>query len=131
MQARDIMTTFPIALESKTRIADAIEIMQENDIRHAPVLRGRTLVGILSDRDLRALWRPGSDMHGDGRIYDRKVEDFMSTDPVTVEAETDLDDVIALLIDHRIGAVPVLDAEGTMVGIVSTIDILRAAQGKL
>ena len=67
----------------------------------------------------------------DGRVYDRKVADFMSSGPLTVEAETDIDEVIELLLEHRVGAVPVVSSEGTLVGIVSYVDVLKAAHGRL
>jgi len=132
MLARDIMTNSPVCVTSRTRLKDAIEVMYANDVRHVPVLDHQRLVGILSDRDLRALWDPALDVEvRDGRVYDRMVADFMSANPITVEAETDLDEVIEALLEHRVGAVPVVNAEGVLVGIVSYVDVLKAAHGKL
>jgi len=131
MRAIDIMTPNPVTLDARQRIGHAIEIMQEHDIRHAPVLRDGALIGMLSDRDLRALWRPGSDLGGGGRTYDRVVEDFMSTDPYAIDAEAELDDVIDHFLDTRFGAFPVKDADGALVGILSVIDVLKAASGRL
>lgn len=132
MLARDIMTTSPVCVTARTRLKDAIEVMYANDVRHVPVLDHQRLVGILSDRDLRALWDPALDVEvRDGRVYERVVSDFMSANPITVEAESDIDDVIELLVEHRVGAVPVVNAEGVLVGIVSYVDVLKAALGKL
>lgn len=132
MLARDIMTNSPVCVTPKTRLKDAIEVMYANDVRHLIVLEHERLVGILSDRDLRALWDPALDVEvRDGRVYDRKVADFMSSGPLTVEAETDIDEVIELLLEHRVGAVPVVSSEGTLVGIVSYVDVLKAAHGRL
>jgi acetoin utilization protein AcuB len=130
MLARDIMTTSPICVSIRTRLGEAIQVMHENDVRHLPVLEGQRLVGILSDRDLRALWDPALDVKiGDGRVYDRRVSEFMSSDTLTVAEEDDIDTVIETLIDHKVGAVPVVDAEGLLVGIISYVDILKAARG--
>jgi len=132
MLAREIMTTSPVCVTAKTRLREAIEVMYANDIRHVPVLDHERLIGILSDRDLRALWDPALDVElRDGRVYDRTVSDFMSADPLTVDAEADIDDVIEMLVEHRVGAVPVVSAEGTLVGIVSYVDVLKAALGRL
>lgn len=131
MRAIDIMTPNPVTLTARMRIGEAIALMQEHDIRHAPVLRDGALVGMLSDRDLRAIWSPGGDLAGDGRIYDRRVEDFMSTDPYTVSPETELDEVIDHFLDTRFGAFPVVDEDGALAGILSVIDVLRAASGRL
>lgn len=131
MLARDIMTTSPICVTIRTRLGEAIEVMHENDIRHLPVLDGERLVGILSDRDLRALWDPALDVRvGDGRVYDRRVSDFMSSDLITIAEEDDIDTVIDTFLDHKVGAVPVVDADGTLAGIISYLDILQAARGR-
>lgn len=131
MLARDIMTTSPICVTIRTRLGEAIEVMHENDVRHLPVLDGERLVGILSDRDLRALWDPALDVRvGDGRVYDRRVSDFMSSDLITVAEEDDIDAIIDAFVDHKIGAVPVVDADGTLAGIISYLDILQAARGR-
>lgn len=131
MLARDIMTTSPICVTIRTRLGEAIEVMHENDIRHLPVLEGERLVGILSDRDLRALWDPALDVRvGDGRVYDRRVSDFMSSDLITIAEEDDIDTVIDTFLDHKVGAVPVVDADGTLAGIISYLDILQAARGR-
>jgi len=132
MLARDIMTTSPICVTIRTRLGEAIRVMHENDIRHLPVLENQHLVGILSDRDLRALWDPALDVKiGDGRVYDRRVSEFMSSDTLTVAEEDDVDLVIDTLVEHKIGAIPVVDAEGMLVGIISYLDILQAARGLL
>lgn len=131
MLARDIMTSAPVCVAARTRLGEAIQVMYENDVRHLPVLEGQRLIGILSDRDLRALWDPALDVQiRDGRVYDRRVSEFMSGEPLTVQEEDPIDGVIDVLVDHRIGAVPVVDADGMLVGIVSYIDILKAAQGR-
>lgn len=131
MLARDIMTTSPICVTIRTRLGEAIEVMHENDVRHLPVLEGERLVGILSDRDLRALWDPALDVRvGDGRVYDRRVSDFMSSDLITIAEEDDIDTVIDTFLDHKIGAVPVVDADGTLAGIISYLDVLQAARGR-
>jgi len=132
MRARDLMTTSPICVSSRTRLGETIETMYANDVRHLPVVDGTRLVGIISDRDLRALWDPVMNVQiGDGRAYDRRVSDYMSRDPVTVEEEDEVEEVIDLLLEHRVGAIPVVDADGMLVGIVSYMDVLKAARDKL
>ena len=132
MLARDIMTKSPVCVTPRTRLKDAIEVMYANDIRHVPVLENERLIGILSERDLRAVIDVAFDPDvNDGRLYERRVADFMSSDPITVEEESDVDEVIEALLEHRVGAVPVIDAEGGLSGIVSYVDVLRAAIGRL
>ncbi len=132
MLVRNIMTPSPVCVEPRTRLKDAVDLMYAADVRHVPVLEGRMLVGILSERDLRSLWDIAFDPTvNDGRLYQHRVAEVMSHDPVTISDEDTIDDVIDLLVEHRIGAVPVIDADGALTGIVSYVDVLRAARGKL
>ena len=129
--ACDLMTTDPAALSPTATLREAVEIMHRLDIRHLPVVNAdRELVGMLSDRDLRALTIPyfvgGEDAGYVRRAMDAQVSSLMTSDVLSVEAEADLAEVVDLMLDHKIGAVPVTDAGGVLVGIVSYMDVLRA-----
>src|SRR5690606_37685093 len=66
------------------------------------------------------------DQEGADAVLDLPVSRVMNTDLKTVSSEDDLDDAIELMVEHRIGAVPVIDpSTNGLVGIVSTIDALR------
>lgn len=67
---------------------------------------------------------------GDARIFHSRVSDFRTASPVTVELESEIDEVIELLLEHRVGALPVVDAEGTLAGIISYVDVSKAALGR-
>jgi CBS domain-containing protein len=131
MRATDLMTPDPITTHPRRPVGDALRLMHDHDVRHLPVVDDGRLVGVLSDRDLRALWWAGFDGTADGRLRDRTVEDFMAHDPYTVATEDDVDSLIDAFLDTRYGAMPVLDADGGLVGIISVIDVLRAAHGRL
>ena len=134
MRAADLMTEDPITTTPAATVAEALEQMYANDVRHLPVVAHGRLVGMLSDRDLRGLFVPDSDVAGlfDTTRLTTRVADLMSSNPLSVSAEADIDDVIELLLEHRIGAVPVVNAsDDALVGIVSYTDILREAQGRL
>ena len=85
---------------------------------------------MLSDRDLRSLSFPmfvGSEYAGDmRRALDAKVSELMSSDVLSVEVEANVSEAVELMLEHKIGAVPVVDADGVLVGIVSYMDVLRA-----
>ena len=71
--------------------------------------------------------RPGViDVHQ----LDVRVTELMTGNPVSVGPETDIDEVIEVMIDNRVGAVPVVTGD-ELVGLVSYVDVLRAAIGKL
>ena len=136
MIARDLMTPDPLTVTPKTSLAEAWDLIREAEVRHLPVVEAGILVGMLSDRDLARV-----DMarllktHGATALTEAlasPIVEVMTTQVVSVEPDTDVGDVIRLLIDHRIGAVPVTDA-GTreVLGIISYVDVLRALQSVL
>jgi CBS domain-containing membrane protein len=85
---------------------------------------------MLSDRDLRALSIPHTaNQEWLGEFFretlDAKVAGIMSGNVITIDEETETTTVIELMLEHKVGALPVLNAEGALVGIVSYIDVLR------
>jgi acetoin utilization protein AcuB len=131
--ARDLMTYNPVTVSADASVAEAAEILHEMDIRHLPVVDKGALVGILSDRDLRHIDEQLlAGVEGPGAVDARRavpVARVMSTDVIAVDQETNVGEVIGILIETKIGAVPVIDRHTRqLVGIVSYIDVLRAIQ---
>ena len=133
MMARDVMTPNPVTVTPQTTLAEVWDVMREADIRHVPVARSGILIGMLSDRDLaaldvgRVLTTEGADALR--RALARPAVAAMSADVISVEPEADLGDVIDLMIENTVGAIPVaLPDTREVVGIVSYIDVLRAVQ---
>jgi acetoin utilization protein AcuB len=89
-----------------------------------------SLVGMLSDRDLGPLLRTSAEeADAEGTILplsQRRVADYMSADVVSVEADTEMREVIETMLEQHIGALPVVDGEGNVTGIISYVDVLRA-----
>ncbi|MBZ0117865.1 MAG: CBS domain-containing protein [Sandaracinaceae bacterium] len=132
MVAEEIMTDDVVTLSETATLGEALQIMQERDIRHVPVLRANgELVGMLSDRDLRSV---GAALVSDIESLDRMrarlgapVSSLMSADIVSIERETSLADIIETLLEEKLSALPVVDEETSeLVGIVSYVDVLRA-----
>ncbi|HWO11262.1 MAG TPA: CBS domain-containing protein [Polyangiaceae bacterium] len=131
MVVSEIMSEKPYAVRVSDRIATLRAKLKEADIRHLPVVEAGQLVGIVSERDLPPLFL-GTDGEVSPDPDSDSVVAIMSSDVVVVEPETEVDDVIDLMIEHRIGALPVVEAGSRhLVGIVSYIDVLRAAKGAL
>lgn len=117
--AGEIMTSEVTAIRETTPLRRAVKALAELDVRHLPVINGaHEVVGILSDRDLTPI-------EDDKERLREPVSKLMSSDVLTVGLETDVDDVIDLLTEHRIGAVPVVNADGRLAGLVSYVDVLR------
>ncbi len=112
-------------------LLEAVAIMVERGVRHVPVTDERgQLVGILSDRDVRtAIGDPLEALRQDlTELEDTKVSGVMTTDVIAVEEGTPLDEVARLFIDEKVGALPVTDTSGRLVGIVSYVDVISALQ---
>jgi acetoin utilization protein AcuB len=135
MTARDLMTPKPVTVSPQTSFGEVWDLMRDMEIRHVPVVQAGTLLGILSERDLalldvnRVLTVEGADALR--RDLATPVVDVMSADVITVEPETTLSDVVAVFLESKVGALPVVEPSGEVVGIVSYIDVLRALQDGL
>ena len=136
MSAQDLMTPNPVTVTSKASVAEVLDLMREQEIRHVPVVDGDTVVGILSDRDLahcditRLLTVDGAEALR--RELSMPVVNLMSSDVIAVGPEAELIDVIDLLLEHRVGAVPVVRPEtGELIGIISFVDVLEALRDSL
>ena len=126
MIAVDVMTENPRTILETDSVSDALEVLATLDIRHLPVVDDSdTLVGMISDRDLGPLMRNYDEASG------RKISEYMSADVVSVDEDADLREVIETLLEQRIGAVPVIDGDGKLTGIISYVDLLRTYAGEL
>ena len=134
MLAKDIMTENPVTATELMSVAEALGMLYELDVRHLPVVRGSELAGIVSDRDLRSFTQPSEDEAIDAieRARAANVGNFMNTDPVRVDPETNVREIVELMLLHRVGAIPVCDLDtGDLLGIVSYVDLLRVLQETL
>jgi acetoin utilization protein AcuB len=116
MQMIHIMTRHPETIRTDETLARAKEIMDVAAFRRLPVVRDGELVGMLTERDLRA--------HS-GYLESTKVNAVMSTPVVSVRTDTTVQEATRLMLRHKIGGLPVVD-KGKLIGIVTTIDMLRA-----
>lgn len=133
MRIAEVMTPDPFTLEPESTVREALKAMQSMDIRHMPVTRGNTLVGIVSDRDLREYTLPTLLKFEEPDVareqLDTAIGEVMRTDTLAVEAEEELSEAVGLMLDHKVGALPVLDSvTGDLVGILSYMDVLRVVQ---
>ncbi|MGC9196622.1 MAG: CBS and ACT domain-containing protein [Syntrophobacteraceae bacterium] len=120
-----------IAVGPQMSIVAARQTMVQNGIRHLPVVNEEgILIGIVTDRDLRTAMP--SDVLGQTesieaqRLASIKVEDIMSTRPVTISPSQTLEDALLMIEMHKVGAFPVVDQDGKLKGILSVRDLMRA-----
>jgi CBS domain-containing membrane protein len=133
LRAEDMMTRNPVTVDLTGTVQDAADLMFAADVRHIPVVTNRTLVGMISDRDLRSyvLPRPEKIFRADeerGRMA-MNVGAVLQSDVITVLPDTPGAALMDILLDGKIGAVPVLAPNtGELIGMVSYIDVLRAVR---
>jgi CBS domain-containing protein len=126
---RDPPTVTPLS-----PLLEAVGIMVDRGVRHIPVLDDeRRVIGIISDRDVRtAIGDPLEALRGDlPELEELRVSGVMTTHVTTVSESASLAEVAHHFIDERIGALPVVDGQQHLVGIVSYVDVIRALQETL
>lgn len=131
MLVRYWMAERPMTLGKDENVVAAAEVMRAQHIRQFPVVdAGGRVVGIVSDRDIRdampSKYLPGSISVEQGiSLADLKVSKIMTEEPLCIRPETAMDAVADLLSKHKIGALPVVDADGILVGIITEVDVFR------
>ena len=127
MKVVDLMTSDPLSVTTVETIGKAEELMGENNIRQIPVVNGQELVGIVTDRDVRAYLSDAlvADPEARARALQTPVGDIMTTGPLFIAPDDDLKDAVEMLIEQKFGAIPVVDEAEGLVGIVSYVDVLR------
>lgn len=130
MEVNQIMHTDVAVLTPQSSLRDVAELMRERDVRHVPILESGKIVGIVSDRDIRLYVADLFQSQGETEIEANRraltIRNIMQTKPLQVDPSADVDEVVDLLLEYKIGAVLVSDSQGALRGIVSYEDILRA-----
>lgn len=136
MIVQEIMSPDPYAAQVTSTIREVMRVLTEADVRHVPIVENGALVGIVSDRDLRS-FMPSALLELDRpreieQALNQPISTVMNADVVCLHPESDLLEGIDLMIEHKIGAIPVVDDRSDdLVGIVSYVDALRAAREAL
>jgi acetoin utilization protein AcuB len=124
------MTPNVITIDQGVSIMKASKVMQEHGIRHLPVTKNGRLTGIISDRDLKEA-QPSKattlDIHEMYYLLDKlKVKEIMPKSLYTTTAMSPVDKAAALMLEHDISALPVVDIKGNLEGIITNWDVFRA-----
>ncbi len=134
MNVADLMTHAPYFVGPDTTVQGALDLLDEHDIRHLPVMDpSGMLLSIISDRDLRPITDP--DVVGDADLVAvllaRPVEAVLKRLAVAVHPEDTAAEAARVMVDERVGALPVVDEDsGDLVGILSYVDLLNGVFGE-
>jgi CBS domain-containing protein len=126
LQVKDLMTTRVRTLSPETSIGLAQSEMRAARFRHFPVVdeKGR-LLGVVSDRDLYR----GTTREGEGRS--RAVKEVMTTRMQLVRPSTPAHRAVRMMLEHKIGMLPVIDERRGLVGVITESDFLAVAEAAL
>jgi acetoin utilization protein AcuB len=133
MKVIDVMTKNPLVMTPDETIGQAEEMMTENRIRQLPVVEGCALLGIITDRDIRSFLAGSTLLDPDERekALGTEVREVMTAHPLTLSPDDTLRDAIELLVEDKIGGIPVVDEAEGLVGIVTYVDVLRCFLNRL
>ena len=122
MRARDIMTRDPQCCRREDTARRAAEIMRDQDCGVIPVVdESRRVIGIVTDRDLAVR------VIASGKSVDTRLNEVMTPGAKCCSADDDLRDVERIMVEAQIRRIPIVDAGGRCIGIISQADIARAA----
>lgn len=132
MRVRELMTATPITVAPESTVVDARHLMATRRFRHLLVVEGERLVGIVTDRDIRLnLPSPATSLSVWELNYllaKLTVGGVMSKGVLVVDPDRPVADAARIMMEHKIGALPVVDG-GRLIGIVTETDFVRAMAG--
>jgi acetoin utilization protein AcuB len=115
------MTRQPWTTTSQTTLAEAQEIMRARQIRYLPVIDDGKLIGIVSARDLHVLRSVAG-----VSLHETRVTEAMSAPAYAVLPGAPLDAVVATMSEHKYESAVVLQEDGEVAGVFTTVDACRA-----
>lgn len=123
--AKDIMTKDIFSLDNKTTIEEAYNFLKDNKITQAPITSfGKRMIGILNKKIILNLIM--DDIENIKNILNKKIEDIYLPEIITAEPLADVRSVVKVMLDFKIDAIPIVDEDDVLLGIVSKTDIVRA-----
>lgn len=130
MRVAERMKKDLVQVKPSDSVRAAWGLLREHRIRHLPVVDQGKLVGIVTDRDIRlvfpsALTSGAGDQDPHDALEKVAVQDIMTKQVITVAPETSIADAARLILERRIGGLPVIQGN-RLAGIITKTDILAA-----
>lgn len=128
MLVKDVMKTQLVTLNADSKLGFANDIMYLGRIRHLPVVKGEDIVGILTQRDLYRSsltsiltnWKENKEF-----LDSVKVSEVMTKNVVTVAPDAKIEEAAQIMIDKKVGALPVVRDKNKLVGLITETDVLQ------
>ena len=120
-KCNEVMTREPACIEPGAAITRAAELMKRHDVGSVPVVdshEDRKLIGIVTDRDIVV-----KVLAGGGDVEGAVVRDAMTANPAFCREDEDVQRAVGLMSDRQVRRMPVVDADGRLVGIIAQADV--------
>ena len=115
----------PVTAQPDTAVKELAKTMDEEGIGDVIITEDDKPVGIVTDRDIALAYGQGEDLDS------MDAEDLMTEDPVTIQQDAEAVDLPRLMADEKVRRIPVVDDDGTLVGIVTLDDVVSVTGEEL
>jgi acetoin utilization protein AcuB len=130
MLVREWMGSDVLTVDENTSMMKALHLMKENNIRRLPVVARGSLVGIISDRDLKEASPSKATTLDVHELYyllaEIKVKEIMTKNPFTVHPDETVERAAVVMLEHKVSGLPVVNSKSELVGIITQSDVFRA-----
>ncbi|MDR7868774.1 MAG: CBS and ACT domain-containing protein [Sporomusaceae bacterium] len=124
------MTPNPVTIPPTMTVSDATNLMKTNNFRRVPVVEDGKLVGIVTDRDLRAVApSPATTLSVfeiNHLLAKMLVKEIMKSPVITISAGATIEEAALMMYTHKIGGLVVLNSVGSVAGIITETDIFKS-----
>jgi acetoin utilization protein AcuB len=122
---KDIMTKDCIYIDSISTIQEVYDVMEEFKIKQVPIATfGKKILGMIDKEIILNLLM--NDIEDSKNILEKKIEDIYIPQLITADPITDIRRVAKVMVDFKLHAVPIVDENDILIGIVSKTDIIKA-----
>jgi len=129
MLVKNWMNAPAITIDAQSSMQDAINLLKKHGISMLPVMDGKRLVGIVTDRDLKKASPSDAttlDIHELLYLLSTvKIKDIMTKKPVTVPPDLTVEETAEILLANKISGVPVVDKDGGVLGVITHTDLFK------
>jgi acetoin utilization protein AcuB len=129
MQVQNWMSTDVVTVDKNTPVIEVMKILEENNIRHVPVMSEGKLVGMITDQEIKEASPSKATAMKAQELYSflatMKAKDVMQTHPASIKPGQTMEVAAVKMIEYRVTGLPVVTEKGALVGIISQGDVFR------
>jgi len=130
MLVKDLMRTSIVTLKPTDSLNLAQDLIELGGIRHIPIVQDNTLVGMIAAHDMfkasfKASQKFSTEEEKETFFKSIKIGDVMTQEVISISPDAPISDAVKIFIDEHIGALPVVDQNNVLVGLLTVIDILQ------